>query len=110
MRYRSSHRPARRTGQALVEYALLLAGIALVGVVAVAVIGHKGADVIGVMAAILPGAHADDNKPIETGTAIPFNSGGSAITLDAGNLVSSGGVDRMEGILGAGGGATLVQD
>ncbi|MCS6850469.1 MAG: hypothetical protein NZ700_04785 [Gemmataceae bacterium] len=100
----------RRKGQALVEYALLLAGIALACVVAVAVIGHKTADVIAVMAGIMPGAHADDNAPIQAGEVIPFESNGSALVLDSSELVSSSGLDRMQNVLGAGGGALLVLD
>lgn len=103
-------RTAKRKGQALVEYALLLAGIALVCVVAVAVLGEKTAEVIGVVAAVLPGAHADDNKPIKVGSIIPFDKSGSTMTLDAANLVNSAGVDRMQGLLGAGGGELLVID
>src|SRR5436190_22175067 len=105
-----SARPLKRKGQALVEYALLLAGIALVCVVAVAVLGEKTAEVIGVVAAVLPGAHADDNKPIKVGSIIPFDKAGGTLTLDAGNLVNGAGVDRMEGLLGAGGGELLVID
>lgn len=103
-------RSARRKAQALVEYALLLAGIALVCVVAVAVLGEKTAEVLGVVAAVMPGAHADDNKPIKVGTILPVNKGGSSLTLDAANLVDAAGVDRMQGLLGAGGGELLVID
>lgn len=103
-------RAAKRKGQALVEYALLLAGIALVCVVAVAVLGEKTAEVIGVVAAVLPGAHADDNKPIKVGSIIPFDKTGGTLTLDAANLVNEAGVDRMQGLLGAGGGELLVID
>lgn len=93
-----------RKGQALVEYALLIAGIAIVGVVAIAVMGHKISDQFGMMAAILPGAHVDDNKPIQSSaTLIPFDTAGTRITLDAANLVSAAGIDRTAGLLGAGG-------
>src|SRR5438045_2125194 len=85
----------KRKGQALVEYALLLAGIALVCVVAVAVLGAKTADVVSVMAAVLPGAHADDNKPMSNPTVIPLNKDGGTITLATGSLVDPAGLDRM---------------
>lgn len=107
---RTGRRPGRRKGQALVEYALLLAGIALVCVVAVCVLGDKTSDVIGVMAAVLPGGQADDNKPISTFSTIPLDRSGSAITLKTADLVSSGGTDRMAEFLGPGGGALLVVD
>jgi Flp pilus assembly pilin Flp len=107
---RNTVRAARRKGQALVEYALLVAGIALVSVVAVAVLGEKTRDVLGVMAAILPSAHADDNKPIAEGVVIPLDHSGSAIVLDSANLVSSSGIDRYSAILGPGGGELLIVD
>src|SRR5438876_222738 len=108
MLHRTTGRNNQRKGQALVEYALLLAGIALVCVVAVAVLGHKTADVLGVMAAVLPGAHAADNKPMSTPTVLPFNKGGGTITLATSSLVDPAGLDRMADLLGAGGGELLV--
>ena len=47
----------KRKGQSLVEYALIIAGVALIGTVGITVFGHKVADLIGTVAAILPGAH-----------------------------------------------------
>src|SRR5436190_11694453 len=107
---RAGRRPGRRKGQALVEYSLLLAGIALVCVVAVSMLGHKTADMIAVMAAVLPGAHADDNKPIDTAEIIPLNRSGTAITLDVTRLVNTAGTDRMAPLFGPGGSAILVVD
>lgn len=108
---RAGRRPGRRKGQALVEYSLLLAGVALVCLVAVSLLGQKTADVIAVMAAVLPGAQANDNKPIqEIGSLIPLDKSGTTIKLDVTGLVSSGGTDRMIDLLGPGGGALLVVD
>lgn len=110
MLYRSSDRKQVRKGQSLVEYALLITGVALTSVVAVALLGHKASDVVGVMASVLPSAHADDNKPIQSGQLIPIDGSGSTISLDTAGLVSSGGVDRMSSVLGPGGGESLVVD
>lgn len=104
---RNRCRSLKRKGQALVEYALLLAGIALVCVVAIAVLGHKTADVIGVMAAVMPGAHTDDNNPISTATILPFTVNNGLIILDTTNL--GNGSDQMQSIFGPGGAAKLVQ-
>lgn len=103
-------RTNRRKGQALVEYALLLAGVALVCVVAVAMVGHKTADIFGIVASVLPGAHVDDNKPITLKGILPVDKSGATITLDAANLVDAAGVDRMQDLLGVGGGELLVLD
>ncbi|MCI0682420.1 MAG: hypothetical protein L0Y71_09965 [Gemmataceae bacterium] len=100
----------KRKGSVLVEYALLIAGIVLVSVVAIAVLGHKVSDNYGVMAAVMPGAHADDNAPIKSADgAIPvaLDADGN-LTLETTALVAAGGTDRMAGILGAGGGEILI--
>jgi pilus assembly protein Flp/PilA len=103
-------RSQKRKGSVLVEYALLIAGVALVAVVAVAVLGHKVADNIGVMAAVLPSAHADDNKPIQSSDMIPINKDGDTLVLDSANLANTAGVDRMQSVLGAGNGELLIKD
>lgn len=102
----------RRRGSVLVEYALVVAGIVITAAVAVAVTGHKVQHILGVMAAILPGAHADDNQPVSHSEPIPFtNDGNGKLILDTPNLVNSqGGVERFQGVLGAGGGELLVSD
>jgi len=76
-----------RKGAALVEYALLLAGVALVALAAVSVFGHKTTDMIAATAAVLPGSHGDDNNPIASGKLIEtaLNADG-AIALDVGTI------------------------
>lgn len=59
-----------RRGAVLVEYGLVVAGVALVAVAAISVFGHKTNDLIATSAAILPGAHADDNGPIVSGKIV----------------------------------------
>jgi len=59
-----------RKGQGLVEYALIIAGVALIAAVSISIFGHKVNDMIGATAAVLPGAHADDNGPIRSGKLI----------------------------------------
>ncbi|MFK7740061.1 MAG: Flp family type IVb pilin [Planctomycetota bacterium] len=53
-----------KRGFALIEYGLLIAGVALVRAAATSMFGHKTSDLIGATASILPGAHDDDNGPI----------------------------------------------
>ena len=57
-------------GAALVEYALIIAGVALIGAAAVSIFGNKVTDMLATAAAILPGAHADTNAPIVSGKII----------------------------------------
>ena len=88
-----------RKGAAMVEYALLIGGIALISSGAVSLFGHKTSDIIGTMAAIIPGAHVDDNAPIVSGKLIETapNAAG-AIGLDTATILanSDGTHDRLQ--------------
>ena len=88
-----------QAGAALVEYSLLVAGIALIGAAAVAVFGHKTTDMMAAVAAVLPGAHADDNAPIVSGkiieTADSQGPDGNAIALDIDGIVENAGTSRL---------------
>jgi hypothetical protein len=71
----------------MVEYALLVAGVALIGAASTSIFGHKTNDMIAMTAAVLPGAHADDNGPIISGKLIEttnqaLGEGGVGIGLD----------------------------
>lgn len=79
------------TGAALVEYALIIAGVALIGAAAVSVFGHKTSDMLATAAAVLPGAHAEDNAPIVTGSAIETSP--NAPGFDGGNSSTGVGID-----------------
>ena len=75
---------ARRSkrGAALVEYGLIVAGVALVAAVAVSVFGSKTAGMIAASAHVLPGANAADNGPIEVGHVIQTKDTGQGIGID----------------------------
>ena len=45
-----------RKGQALVEYTIILASVALIRLGTISLLGHKTADMLGTLTAILPGA------------------------------------------------------
>ena len=70
-----------RRGQGLVEYIVIVAAVALIGLVAVSVFGHKVADQYAIGAGMLPGAHTEDNLPITTGEYAGFaeNTAGDAL-------------------------------
>ncbi|GAB5516457.1 MAG: class III signal peptide-containing protein [Rhodopirellula baltica] len=80
-----------KKGQGLVEYGLIIAGVALICAAAISVFGHKTSDLIAATAAILPGAHADDNGPMVSGKLIETTSAEDGnIALDATTIAAGG--------------------
>lgn len=70
-------------GAALVEYGLIVAGVALVAIVAVSVFGRKTAGMIGASAHAIPGTDAADNGPVGVGHLVQVTGGnGANITID----------------------------
>ena len=100
-------------GAALVEYALIVAGVALIGAVAVSLFGHKVSDMLATAAAVMPGAHADDNGPIVSGKTIETSpnadgtdGGGAAakgIGLDVNAITRANGTGKSRLETGVGG-------
>jgi hypothetical protein len=76
----------------MVEYALLVGGIALIGAASVAIFGHKTNDMIAMVAAVLPGAHVDDNNPIVSGKIIETSPNAPGLDSD-GNAATGIGLD-----------------
>ncbi len=99
-------------GAALVEYALIIAGVALIGAATVSVFGHKTNDMLATAAAVLPGAHAEDNAPIVSGRVVEtspnaagFDEGNSStgIGLDVNAITTSNGTPRLGNDVGSDG-------
>jgi pilus assembly protein Flp/PilA len=86
-----------KKGQGLVEYGLLIAGVALISAAAVSLLGHKTSDMIGAVAAILPGAHVGDNGPIQSGHLIETTPAapGAPIALNLPVIAGEVGVARL---------------
>jgi pilus assembly protein Flp/PilA len=87
-----------KKGQGLVEYGLIIAGVALVAAAAISMFGHKTTDLIAAVAAVLPGAHADGNAPIVSGKLIElteYEEGGDAIQLDIDEIAGRSGTPRL---------------
>src|SRR5437016_14488546 len=80
------HQPRRsKRGAALVEYGLIVAGVALVAAAAVSIFGHKTASIIGATAAILPGAQFEDNGTIAAGRIVDtVKDANGVITINPG--------------------------
>ena len=96
----------RRKGAAMVEYGLLVGGVALVLTATISVLGNKTNDIVAAMAAVLPGAHPDDNNPITGGELVEFapNADGN-IALDvssADGILANSNTERLGNNLGIG--------
>lgn len=74
-----------RKGQGLVEYGILIGGVAIVCIAAVSIFGHKTNDMIATVAAVLPGAHTDDNGAIMSGKLVRTTSVDGGLVLDVQN-------------------------
>ena len=98
---------SNKKGQGLVEYGLIIAGVALICAAAVSVFGHKTSDLIAAVATILPGAHADDNAPIVSGKLIETTEGTATagITLNAADILAASGQQRLGNNVGVAPGA-----
>ena len=101
-----------KKGAALVEYALIIAGVALIAAATVSVFGHKTNDMLATAAAVLPGAHAEDNAPIVSGKVIETSpntqgtdQGNSAtgIGLDVNAITEANGTTRLSNGVGSDG-------
>jgi Flp pilus assembly pilin Flp len=99
-------------GAALVEYALIVAGVTLIAAAAISLFGHKVTDMLGTATAVIPGAHVDDNAPIvsgktiETSTNTPGFDGGNSSTgigLDVNAITQSTGQTRLGDSVGGDG-------
>jgi pilus assembly protein Flp/PilA len=94
------NRLRRQRGAALIEYGLLVAGVALVAVAAISILGHKTSDLVATVATVLPGAHADDNNPIASGKLVETAVQHGAISVDAAGIVDNSGKPRLGNNLG----------
>ena len=83
---RKQNQNKNKRGAALVEYGLLVAGVALTTAVAVSMLGHKTNDLLGTVAGALPSSNEADTGAIQSGRlfATQVDSNG-VITLDIGN-------------------------
>jgi Flp pilus assembly pilin Flp len=101
-----------RKGQALVEYALLVAGIALISCAAVSVLGYKTSGLIAAMAAVMPGAESSSNGPISSGHLIETTPGTTltGIALDVVQINTDSGTPNVLGVDANGQFGKLVLD
>ncbi|MEM9380748.1 MAG: hypothetical protein AAGB93_12420 [Planctomycetota bacterium] len=98
-----------KKGAALLEYSLLAAGVALISAAGVSIFGHKTNDMISSVAAIMPGAHADDNGPIISGKVIETTGADTgSISVNVPAIVGQTDAERLGNNLGVADLDTLV--
>jgi len=85
-----------RKGAALVEYSMLVAGVALMSAAGLSILGHKTSDLVALTAATLPGAHADDNAPIVAGKLIETGANADGnISVNATAITGANNTSRL---------------
>jgi pilus assembly protein Flp/PilA len=91
-----------KKAQGMVEYAILLAGVALVAISSVSVLGQKTTDLIATTAFVLPGAQESSNGPIFVGKLVEYTpavAGGTAadaIKVDLATILARTGENRLD--------------
>ena len=85
-----------RKGQGLVEYGILVAGVALISLVATSVLGHKTSAMIGTLAAILPGNVSEDSGPLSSGSLIETSNDNGTIEINANPASDTSNTDRLD--------------
>lgn len=86
----------------MVEYGLLIAGVALVSAAAVSVFGHKTSDLIGSITTVLPGVHAEDNGSMTSGHIIETTDAADGpITIDTEAINANTNTERLGDNFGA---------
>lgn len=83
-----------RRGAALVEYGLLVAGVAVVALAAVAILGGKVSGLFATSAAVLPGVTPADNTPIQAGQFVQTSAEGGVDLSAQQSLSENLGIDE----------------
>ena len=97
----------KKRGAALVEYGLLIAGVALVSAVGISLFGKKTNEMIGVTAGVLPGANPDDDAPVKSTGLIKSTVGANGHEIDFSRI--GNGQNTMDSVYGTGA-AGLIDD
>ncbi len=89
-----------KKGQGMVEYGIIVAGVALAGLLAVSLLGEKTGDLIAAIASVLPGADSDDNGSITVGHLIEDVNTGGTISMDINTIATEANTPRLGANLG----------
>jgi hypothetical protein len=95
-------------GTVFIEYALLIGAIVLIAVLAYSVLGHKTNDVVASAAAILPGAHEEDDLTFVSGEIIEHTHNGGDATVDTSDIGGANS-ERLGDNIGVPGASNIVK-
>jgi Flp pilus assembly pilin Flp len=94
-------RKRKQKGAALVEYGLLVAGVALVATAAISIFGTKTSGLIASVATVLPGVQSVDNAPIEAGQLIETTDADTGLLeVDITQIDSNTNTERLSNNVG----------
>lgn len=96
-----------RKGQGLVEYALIVGGVAITCALAITIFGLKTSEMIAGYAGLLPGANTDTNANITQAALFEVENDGGTIRLDMAEIVNETNTDRLNTTFDAFGDASL---
>ena len=84
-----------RKGQGLVEYALIVGGVAVTCALAITVFGMKTSEMLAGYAGLLPGANADTNANINQSGLFELSNANGQLQLDMDVIVGEVGQERL---------------
>ena len=95
-------RAKKRKGAAMVEYAILVGAVALIGIVGMSVLGRKNSDIIGTLAVILPGVRSAEDVAVQHTSLVELTSDGTTYQAFDQHWVGNNRTDRLNLATGLG--------
>jgi Flp pilus assembly pilin Flp len=99
----ATKRALKRKGAAMVEYAILVGAVALIGILGMSVLGRKTSDIIGTLAVILPGVESREDVSLHNASLIEITTDGTTFRIDSNKIAADKSVDRLNANAGIGG-------
>jgi Flp pilus assembly pilin Flp len=91
----AQRKASKKKGAAMVEYAILVGAVALVGILGMSVLGRKATDLIGTLAVILPGANLNEDRKIHNAQLIEITDGDDDTFRIDGSRIGNGDTNRI---------------
>jgi len=82
-------------GAAMVEYAVLIGAVTLIGILGLSVLGNKVSDIISTLAVILPGSQTSDDQKLHSAQLIEFTNGDDGSFKIDDSHIGSGDTNRL---------------